>query len=206
MHVHYFPAGATRYGGEAKVAYEYEGKTYTGRYNHVEGMTNCTSCHDAHGGTLKIAQCGACHRAVSEHAQLVNIRMTSRGDFDGNGREEGLAREIANLHRELYGAIQRYAKEVGGAAIAFSKEAHPYWYNDLNGNGQVDPDELKPANKYPAYTPRLMQAAYNHTFVTRDPGAAYHNPKYALQILYDTLDSLAQSGKAGVEMRGKVRP
>jgi hypothetical protein len=39
-----------------------------------------------------------------------------------------------------------------------------------------------------------------------DPGAAYHNGRYAGQLLYDSLDSLAASGNAGVDMRGKERP
>jgi hypothetical protein len=51
-----------------------------------------------------------------------------------------------------------------------------------------------------------MQAVYNYAYVTRDPGAAFHNPRYTLQILHDTLESLAQSGKAGVTMQGKMRP
>jgi len=42
--------------------------------------------------------------------------------------------------------------------------------------------------------------------VLRDPGAAYHNPRYTLQILYDSIESLAASNKAGVDMKGKVRP
>jgi hypothetical protein len=95
---------------------------------------------------------------------------------------------------------------VGGTAIAFTEAAHPYWHADLNGNGTIDRDEVKPANKYPAYTPRLMQAIYNYTFVLRDPGAAYHNGRYAAQLIYDSLESLAASGKAGVNMQGKVRP
>ena len=37
-------------------------------------------------------------------------------------------------------------------------------------------------------------------------GAAYHNGRYTLQLLYDSLDSLAASGKAGVDMKGRVRP
>jgi hypothetical protein len=206
VHVHYFPAGATLYGTEAKVAYEYAGKTYGGRFNHVPTVANCSNCHEAHSGQLAVQKCATCHQGVTDKASLANIRMTTRGDFDGDGKEEGLPREIAGLHRQLYAAIQRYAKEVGGASIAFSKDAHPYWYNDPNGNGQVDPDELKPANKYPAYTPRLLQAVYNHSYVTREPGAAFHNARYTLQILYDSLESLAQSGKAGVTMQGKMRP
>jgi hypothetical protein len=205
VHVHYFPAGATLYGTEAKVGYEYDGKAYAGRFGHVPQMSSCTSCHEPHGGTVLAANCSGCHK-INDRSQLANLRQSLRGDFDGNGREEGVAREVAGLHRELYGAIQRCAKMVGGASIAFSKEAFPYWYNDLNGNGRVDADELKPTNKYPAYTPRLVQATYNHTYITRDPGAAYHNPRYALQLLYDSLNSLAESGKAGVNMRGKIRP
>ena len=57
-----------------------------------------------------------------------------------------------------------------------------------------------------AYTPRLLQAVYNYTYSVRDPGGAYHNGRYVLQLLYNSLDSLAQSGKAGVTMAGKARP
>jgi hypothetical protein len=206
IHVHYFPAGATQYGTQAKVGYEYAGKSYAGRFAHAPGVTNCTSCHEAHSGELSVAKCGACHLDVRGVADVPKIRMSSRGDFDGNGKEEGMAQEIATLKSELYAAIQQYARNVGGTALAFTEAAHPYWHADKNGNGRIDPEEVAPANKYTAYTPRLMQAVYNYSFVQRDPGAAYHNPRYALQLLYDSLESLAASGKAGVTMQGKVRP
>ena len=206
VHVHYYPAGATLFGTEAKVAYEYPGKTYAGRFNHVPGMNTCTACHDPHAGEVRVAACGQCHNGVNALADVASIRMNSKGDFDGNGREEGLGREVASLHKELYAGIQQYARSVGGASIAFSPEAFPYWYTDSNGNGKVDPEEVKPANGYKAYTPRLEQAVYNYTFVLRDPGSAYHNARYTLQLLYDSLESLAQSGKAGVNMGGKARP
>ena len=143
---------------------------------------------------------------VKKVADLANIRMSTKGDFDGNGKEEGLAREIAGLQTQLYAAIQSYAKNVSGTPIGFTKAAFPYWYADSNGNGRIDPEEVKMANKYPAYTPRLMQAVYNYTYSVRDPGGAYHNGRYVLQLLYDSLDSLAASDKAGVSMSGKVRP
>ena len=122
------------------------------------------------------------------------------------GKPGERAREIARHKAELYAAIQQYARAVGGSPIAFSPEASPYWYTDSNGNGKIDPAELKPANSYKAYTHRLLQAVYNYTFALRDPGAAYHNGRYAGQLLYDSLESLAASGKAGVDMRGKSRP
>ena len=38
LHVHYFPAGATRFGTDAKVAHEYPGKPYAGQFAHVAGV------------------------------------------------------------------------------------------------------------------------------------------------------------------------
>jgi hypothetical protein len=188
------------------VGYDYAGKSYAGLFAHVPTANTCTGCHEPHGGEVAAAKCSGCHQDIKTVADLQNIRMSSRGDFDGNGREEGIAREVANLHRELYAAIQQYARTVGGAALAFSPEAFPYWYTDKNGNGRIDPEEINPENRYPAYTPRLLQAVYNYTFVLRDPGAAFHNGRYTLQLLHDSLESLAASGKAGVNMGGKARP
>lgn len=206
LHVHYFPAGATIYGTEAKVAYEYDGKKYVGRFAHMPNVSTCTGCHQPHDGEVKIDRCGGCHDGIKTVADLANIRMSTRGDFDGNGKEEGLAREIAGLQSQLYAAIQTYSENVGGTPIAFTKAAFPYWYADTNRNGRIDPEEMKMANKYTAYTPRLLQAVFNYSFSVRDPGGAYHNGRYVLQLLYDSLDSLAASGKAGVTMTGKARP
>lgn len=206
VHVHYYPAGAVIYGTQAKIGYEYAGKTYAGRFAHMPNVSTCTGCHQPHTGELKIDRCGGCHDGVKALADVGNIRMASLGDFDGNGKSEGLGREVENLKTELYAAIQTYAKNVGGTPIAFTKAAYPYWHADTNGNGRIDPEEVKPSNKYPAYTPRLLQAVYNYTFALRDPGAAYHNGPYIIQLLYDSLESLAASGKAGVDMKGKVRP
>ena len=205
VHVHYFPAGATLFGTQAKVGYEYTGKSYVGRFGHVEGMNACTNCHDPHAGEVRIEKCGACHEGVKSLADTKGIRMNSKGDWDGNGRAEGIAREIDNLKRELYAAIQQYARVVGGAAIAFTPQGFPYWHTDTNGNGRVDPEEFRPANSYKAYTPRLTQAIYNYTFALRDPGAAYHNGAYTAQLLYDSLESLGASGKIEASVQGKTR-
>jgi hypothetical protein len=46
------------------------------------------------------------------------------------------------------------------------------------------------ANRFNAWSPRLLKAAYNYQFVTKDPGAYAHNPIYTLQILHDSLSDL----------------
>jgi hypothetical protein len=206
LHVHFYGAGATIYGTEAKVGYEYEGKKYVGRFGHMPNVSTCSGCHQPHTGALMVDRCGGCHDGIRTVADLANIRMATRGDFDGNGKEEGLAREIAGLQTQLYAAILSYAKNVGGTPIGFTEAEYPHWFADKNDNGRIDPEEVAPGNKYPAYTPRLLQATYNYTYLLRDPGGAYHNGRYVLQLLYDSLESLAESGKAGVNMTGKARP
>jgi hypothetical protein len=42
----------------------------------------------------------------------------------------------------------------------------------------------------------FIQAVFNYTFVLRDPGTAYHNGRYILQLLYDSLESLAARRRA----------
>jgi hypothetical protein len=204
VHLHYKQAGATQYGGLARIGYQYAGKQYSGRYTHDGEMNTCGACHDAHTGEVRVAKCGECHKNVKSEADLRQLRHSKRGDFDGNGRVEGVAIELDNQKAVLYEAIQRYSREVGGVQIAFSPAAFPYWYADRNGNGKIDPDELRPDNKYPAYTPRLLQAVYNYTFTVRDPGAAYHNGAYTLQLVYDSLESLGQ--RIPVKMDGRERP
>jgi len=202
IHVHYAPAGATKYGTQVKVAYEYPGKSYAGEFGHVEEMNTCTACHSPHAPGVKIEKCSKCHTGVTNLEAVGGIRM-SKGDFDGNGQEEGIGVEIAGLHRALGAAIDEYAKSVGKVGIAYYP-SFPYWYNDDNGNGKVDPGEKNPKNGYRAWTPRLLQAVYNYTFVKRDPGAAVHNGRYTVQILHDSLESL--SGRVPVDMKGKARP
>jgi len=206
IHVHFYGAGATVYGTEAKVGYEYDGKKYVGRFAHMPNVSTCTGCHQPHTGEVKIDRCGGCHDGVKTLADLADIRMSTKGDFDGNGKEEGLAKEVAGLQKELYAAIRTYAKNVGGIGIVFTELAYPHWFADKSGNGTIAPQDATMANKYTAYTPRLLQAVYNYTYAAHEPGGAYHNGRYVLQLLYDSLDSLAASGKAGVTMSGKARP
>ena len=46
--VHYFAAGASLFGNDAQVAYQYAGKEYAGRNMHAPGFQDCTQCHSTH--------------------------------------------------------------------------------------------------------------------------------------------------------------
>ncbi len=187
--IHYFAAGATRYGTEVKGAYEYAGKQYVGFFAHVPNAANCSDCHDTHGLTVKADLCATCHPSVKEKG-LESIRM-STVDYDGDGdTTEGIAGEIETMREAVYQALQAYAADKAGTAIGYDAHSYPYFFIDSNGNGQIDPDEAVRDNRYVTWTPRLLRAAYNYQYATKDPGAFVHNGKYILQTLYDSLADL----------------
>jgi hypothetical protein len=93
---------------------------------------------------------------------------------------------------------------VAGKPIAYTPEVYPYFFVDVNDNGTVDKDEAKFPNRYKAWTPRLIKAAYNYQFVVKDPGAYAHNPTYATDLLHDSLADLG--AKVTVDLAKSVRP
>lgn len=197
LNVHYFAAGATLFGGEAQGAYQYDGQEYTGRFEHVDEASTCVQCHSAHGLQVQVELCTDCHEGVESEEDLQTIRESS-DDFDGDGdTEEGLAEEIATMREALYAAMQEYATTEAGAGILYNPQSYPYYFIDTNGNGEVDPDET---SGYNAWTPRLLKAAYNYQYSSKDPGAFAHNGLYIIQVLYDSLEDI------GADVGDMVRP
>lgn len=192
INVHYFAAGIARYGTLAKGGFEYPGKAYETAFNHTDGMTGCTDCHDQHSTTVKVEKCGQCHEGVKTLEDTRKIRWNaSLVDYNGNGDvKEGIAAEIEGLQAMLMTAMQTYGKEVTKTAIVYSPDAYPYFFIDTNGNGQADADETKAANKYNAWTARLLKAAFNYQLSVKDPGAFAHGGKYVIELLYDSIDDL----------------
>jgi hypothetical protein len=187
LNIHYFAAGATLFGTEAKGAYEYDGKEYLGQFAHVPDFSACTDCHTAHGLQVKVEDCGKCHTNVKSEEDLEAIRMATE-DYDGDGdTTEGLAGEVETMREALYEAMQDYATEVVETGIVYDAHAYPYWFTE---------DE----ERYATWTPRLLRAAYNYQYASKDPGAFAHNGKYILQVLYDALEDM------GVDVSGMVRP
>ena len=194
--IHYFAAGASLFGTEVKGAYEYDGKTYAGRFMHVQGFQTCLDCHDAHGLEIEAKTCAGCHKVEKPK----DIRM-SPTDFDGDGNTtEGIAGEVETMQEVLYAAILKYAAEKVGTPIVYHPYAYPYFFIDTNGNGVADPEEANFGNRYNAWTPRLLKAAYNYQFASKDPGAYTHNGKYILQVLYDSIADI------GGSVAGMTRP
>ena len=199
--VHYFAAGATLFGDAAQVAYQYDGKKYVGQFAHAPGFDTCTSCHSTHELGLKMDKCVTCHVGAKTAQE---IRFSDK-DYDGDKDvKEGRAAEITALEAKLYTAIVDYSKTITQSSIIYSDSAYPYFFKDTNGDGKADEKEAVNANSWRDWTPRLLRAAYNFQYIQKDPGAFAHNPKYAVQILYDALEDLGK--KVKVDMTGLVRP
>ncbi len=172
LNIHYFAAGATLFGDEAKGAYQYDGKEYLGRHAHVENGFTCTSCHDVHALEVKTEACATCHGTD----QVEAIRFGDPVDYDGDGdTTEGIAGEIETLSEALWAQIETYAAANGGPIE--HKDAYPYYFG---ADGKA----------YAAYTPRLLRAVFNYQYSQKDPGAFAHNGKYVIQFLIDSIEDL----------------
>ena len=203
INVHYFPAAATRYGGQVKGGYLYAGQSYDTRFRHVEGAHDCQECHNQHSLELRINKCAECHADVAQVSDTRDIRMKSSvlQDYDGDGdRNEGLWYEIDGLRDILYAAIQSYSADVLGKPVLYDAHSYPYWFNDSNGNGDADDGEIGYGNRYKSFTARSLRATFNFQYATKDPGGYAHNGKFIIQIVHDSIQDL----NAGLEDNGKT--
>ncbi len=188
--VHYFAAGATLFGTQAQGAYEYTNQAYVGQ-NTQHPLNKCQDCHNVHELTVKVDACKTCHTNVASTADFEDIRFsTDTTDWNGNGDvTEGIYKEIDTFRVDLYAAIQKYAADKAGTPIVYDGASYPYFFvSDKDGNKLKD--DKGNFIGYNAWTPRLLEAAYNYQYSLKDPGAFVHNPKYVMQFLYDSIKDL----------------
>jgi hypothetical protein len=188
--VHYLSAAATLYGGGARGAYQYgdgtaDAKLYDGLNPHVPEANTCVECHNPHSLEVEVALCAQCHvtgtkAAVASVEDMRNIRMAgSTADYDGdNNTTEGMYYELLHMSNTLYAAIQAYATNVAGSPIVYNPAVYPYFSKASGGS-------------YTNWTPRLLRACYNYNYYMKEPATYVHNPKYMVEILYDSIADMA---------------
>lgn len=201
INVHYAPAASTLMGGIAKGGFEYPGKVYKGQFLHVPDLNTCSSCHNPHSLEVSLDTCVTCHKG----AETFDDIRTSPTDFDGDGdTAKGISNPVSTLHARLGEAIQLYAAEVTQAPVVYAVASYPYFFIDGDGDGIASEVEAAFPNRYQSWTPRLLKAAYNYQLVAKETAIYTHNPHYALQLLYDSLESL--SDRVAVDMSSLTRP
>jgi hypothetical protein len=189
INVHYFAAAATQFGTVVKGGYQYAGKEYDARFSHIPGYNSCIVCHNSHSLEIEIQNCNTCHIGVKDPKDIRYIG--SLEDYDGDGNiTEGMYYEIEHLKGYLMDAMQAYARTVIKVPIAYDPLTYPYYFIDLNNNGQVDPNEANSSNGYNKFTARLLRAAYNYQVSVKDPCGYVHNGKYIIELIYDSIEDL----------------
>jgi hypothetical protein len=174
---HYRMAGATLFGNFAQGGYEFDGKAYASKFEHVASNDLCVECHNAHSGEVFITSapagrvsCDTCHDGVATVEDLRDIRVigdlapaSAAVDYDGDGDVgEGIFYEMDTLKTLL-----------GEALVAAGVEdlgRYPYF------------DKITTADQF--------RAAYNLQWVRSDPGHYAHNAAYVIELMVDSLEAL----------------
>ncbi len=213
---HYLGAGATQYGSKAAVMYQYAGKTYVQRWDHDQSYlrpypastspkAQCKFCHmqeGSHGFEPEVATetCTYCHvNATSVDDLTPAFRVED--NYDNNPATKPKA-ELAVFQARLLTAIQNYctaaknAGTSGAVQVAYNGAAYPYFVKDANGNGIADAGETTSVK----FDTKTFRASFNYNFSVKEPGSWAHNPKYVLQVLYDSILDL------GGDTTGLIRP
>lgn len=208
INIHYYAAAVTLYGSQVHGGYEYAGKAYDFKNDHVAGYDSCIGCHDPHTTEVKVQECSVCHTGKTTLASLKTIRMpqSSAQDYDGDGNvTEGMADEIKGLQEALYKGIQSYAKDVLKSGILYDVAAYPYFFADKDGDGKADKNDKDANISFSDWTPRLLKAAYNYHVSLKDPGAYAHGNKYIVQLLYDSIEDLNAKLTTKIDMTKMAR-
>ncbi len=192
--IHYFAAAATMYGNIAMGGYEYDGKAYDSKFDHVAGYDTCIDCHNPHTLEIEFEECSACHQGLEGSEDLLNVRMAgSLVDYDGNGdTSEGIYNEIEGMRAVLYTAMQAYSTEIAGVGIVYDAASYPYFFDEAG-------------ERYASWTARLAKAAYNYQVSLKDPGRFAHGGKYIIQLLYDSTEDLNSALSTPVDMANMNR-
>ncbi|MGE5553019.1 MAG: ammonia-forming cytochrome c nitrite reductase subunit c552 [Betaproteobacteria bacterium] len=167
--------------------YEVPGVTY-GSSPHGAAKNTCVSCHMAAtpkagqpgagvvgGHTFRVAANGVENLAACTgcHGELGSFNRRSLGDYDGNGKIEGIQDEVDGLLKTLKAALEDAVFKATGFHTEL-EEAHSTTEFVKEDKSLVAAD-LIPDN--------VRKAAYNYFFVLNDGSKGVHNPVYAIQLL-----------------------
>lgn len=196
VRAHYFVAASTLFGAEAAAYVQYPGKVYTARNQHGVIAGSCVACHDPHTTSVvpvTASSCGRCHFNEATGLPVANFTELEESrqfgfegvDVDGDGTVESLKNELLGLGDVVYGRIQKYGEKIAGTPICVGNN-RAYILSDPAVACGTAPNAVA----YNKFTPRLLKAVFNYLMWQNDTGAWAHNPRYAVEVAYDTAMDL----------------
>jgi hypothetical protein len=162
----------------------------------------CQFCHMKSGSHAFQAEGGSgcsCHgSAPLDSYRLTNGDNLSLGplstDFDGNPQTTKLGDEVIAFRAALDEALDAYAVRKGKVRLVYFTGQSSYWFKDANDDDVPDDvngdGAITSSDKYNQFDKFMLYGAHDYHLTRVDPGSWAHNPRYTLQILYDSIDYL----------------
>jgi hypothetical protein len=204
---HYLAAGATQYGNKAATMYQYNGKSYAQRWDHDQEYlqpypattwyrAQCAYCHMQDGShsfdPVVDDTCTFCH-VNSTSVDDLTPAFTPERNYDGDPATKP-KQEYAVFQQRLLDAIIAYCANADQHVVY--TDSYPYFIKDTDKDGVKDPNETSGAK----FDSKSFRASYNYNYAVHEPGGWAHNPKYVLQVLYDSIQDI------GGNLDGLTRP
>jgi len=191
---HYLAAGGMIFNVSG---YEYAGQTYDNFGFHKQvGQANAL-------GTGTNGPCVTCHMSGPEpHTFTAAAGNTACGSCHG-GLTDAI---LEDSKHEFHLALEELNQALAARGIHFFP-AHPYFYQAANGQGGAFTNWESVATALgvglgvdPTGTgwKNVMGAAFNYNLIEHDPGAFAHNRQYALKLIQDSIDFLADGAVDGL--------
>jgi hypothetical protein len=171
----------------------------------------CAYCHmqeGSHSFEVEVGPataCSTCHPATTVD-DLTPFGGEYNFDNDPTTKPKAETKKFADA---LYLAIQNYAKAAKTAGTTGAEWAlysdgtnvpgvsSKGFYKDTNHDGVLSATEAVSANAS-KWDSKGYRATFNYRFWANDPGAWAHNPKFVLQILYDSANDLDPATVVGL--------
>jgi len=124
------------------------------------------------------AACGQCHQGIAD------TNLAAGGDYDGDGKQEGLQSEVEGLLSLVAEAVK---EKTGGGEISSSHGSVVITGADGEEMAEI-PDDI-------------YQAAYNYLLVSSNGSLGVHNPTYTVQLLQQSYKRLTGKDVPGAKMK-----
>lgn len=121
---------------------------------------------------LNTSGCLPCHKDIKQVPGRDVFNVMAQEDYDQDGKKEPTMDEVQGLMNRLV--------NTNGTGL-LQKLPVPFYAADGSFNATSSPTMRSVAE---------MGALYNYQFVLRDASRGIHNTKYAIQLLYDSIQAL----------------
>ncbi len=197
----------------------------TGMYtegNPMHQALNCMGCHmgeaspdNAEGGHTwkpRLETCLNCHVQSPPVTKFEDINYGGNADYDGVNGAEPISKEIGKLEFDNgvpdgpgnltggYGLLKQLADALAAEGIYY-RVPNPYFFTAPDGStlpGEGSPNFGATGNQG-YWTANTLAAAFNLQYCNKAKGGVYfHNAKYVVQILRDSIEAVTGVTPAGV--------